>query len=88
MTSPSQKDVKVTAGAMSQDFTYDTAAQGNSLTDMKWAHETYTFTATGSSTTLTFASQTAGAFGPVVDNISIKSYSQQEVENPPTTVSQ
>lgn len=70
--SPSAKEVSVSAnGALSQSFFYDTSVQGNSLADMKWASSTYSFVATTTSTTLRFASQIAGAFGPALDNVSI-----------------
>jgi len=70
--SPSLKDVQVSAtGATPQDFTYDTSVKGNSLSNMKWEKESYSFVATGTSTTLTFASQIAGAFGPALDNVVI-----------------
>ncbi|MDE1925467.1 MAG: choice-of-anchor C family protein [Patescibacteria group bacterium] len=69
---PSLKDVLVSAtGAASQHFTYDTAAAGNTLADMKWQPETYSFTATAANTTLTFASQITGSFGPALDNVAV-----------------
>jgi choice-of-anchor C domain-containing protein len=69
---PSLKVLRVSAtGAAPQDFTYDTGAKGNDKSDMKWEGNTYSFVATGISTTLTFASQIAGAFGPVLDNVAI-----------------
>lgn len=72
LMSPSNKVVRVSAtGATSSDYSYDTVAMGNTLASMKWASSTYTFIATGSSTTLTFASQIAGAFGPAIDNVTI-----------------
>ena len=36
---------------------------------MKWQCRMYTFKATSSSTTLTFTSTTAGAFGPALDQV-------------------
>ncbi len=54
------------------DFTYDTATKANTLADMKWENKTYTFVASTASTTLTFASQTAGAYGPAIDNVKIE----------------
>ena len=38
---------------------------------MNWTPETYTFLATSASTTLSFVSTTAGAFGPAIDNVVI-----------------
>lgn len=68
--SPSLKHMMLTAsGAPFQVYSYDTSVKGNSLTDMKWEEQTYKFKATVPSTTLTFASQIVGAFGPAIDNV-------------------
>jgi len=72
---PTAKVVRVSASGgspASQDFTFDTAAKGNTKEDMKWESDTFTFTASGTSTTLTFASQVEGAFGPALDKVSIE----------------
>ncbi|MDD5415872.1 MAG: choice-of-anchor C family protein [Candidatus Daviesbacteria bacterium] len=70
--SPSNKVLRASAtGAVSQDFSYDTSSKGNSLSDMKWESQSYSFVATGISTVLTFASQIPGAFGPALDNVAI-----------------
>jgi choice-of-anchor C domain-containing protein len=61
-------DVSATGGATAS-YTYDVT--GNDLTNMNWTPETYTFLATSASTTLSFVSTTAGAFGPAIDNIVI-----------------
>ena len=67
---PSLKDVQVSAtGGSPQDFTYDTSAKDNTDANMMWQPETYTFTATAASTVLSFASQTAGSYGPALDNV-------------------
>ncbi len=69
---PPAKEVTVSAGGTSSVFTYDTAAAGNSLTDMKWEEMVFSFTAAATSTTLSFAStQSATSFGPALDNIRI-----------------
>lgn len=69
-TSPNPKAVRISAtGAVSKDFIFDTSIEGNTKTDMMWESQTYSFTATAISTTLTFASQIAGAFGPAIDNV-------------------
>ena len=57
-------------GAAPQGYTFDTSV-GNTHTDMMWTPETYTFVATSASTVLSFASQTPGAYGPVLDNVQI-----------------
>ena len=51
----------------------DILANGTTLTDMHWVDMGYTFTASGSSTTLTFASTTAGTSyaGPALDNVTV-----------------
>ena len=71
--SPTNKVLRVSDGVNNQDYSYDTATEGNSYpTPMKWMTGlTYSFVATGPSTTLTFASQIIGAFGPVLDNVAI-----------------
>ncbi|MGH7175386.1 MAG: choice-of-anchor C family protein [Minisyncoccia bacterium] len=70
--SPTTKVVTADAtGASPQSYSYDTVAQGNSTSDMKWQTESYTFVATGTSTTLSFASQIPGASGPALDNVAI-----------------
>ena len=70
--SPPLKDMSVSAtGASSQDFTFDTSVMGNSLSNMLWENHKYSFVATATSTTLTFASTIPGAFGPALDNVLI-----------------
>lgn len=71
--SPTNKIVRVGAsGTTTQDYPFDTSVKGNSLTDMKWEHHTYVFVATAATTTLSFASQIEGAFGPALDNVTIE----------------
>ncbi len=70
--SPSLKTVAVGAtGTSSQSFSFDTAVEGNTLANMMWKPKAYSFVATATTTTLSFASQISGAFGPAVDNIVI-----------------
>ena len=67
---PSLKTLDVSAtGAAAASYTYDVS--GNDRANMNWTQETYTFLATSASTTLTFVSTTAGAFGPAIDNVAI-----------------
>ncbi len=66
------KTVQVGAtGTSTAPATYDfnTQVMGNTRTDMKYQTLGYTFVATGTTSTLTFASLTAGAWGPVIDNV-------------------
>jgi choice-of-anchor C domain-containing protein len=65
---PAVKTLDVSAtGGTTDSYTYDTT--GNDLTNMNWAAESYSFLATSASTTLSFVSTTAGAFGPALDNV-------------------
>ena len=41
----------------------------HAVTSMNWTQETYSFLATGTSTTLSFVSTTPGAYGPALDNV-------------------
>ena len=61
-------DVNATGGTLAT-YSYDTT--GNDVANMNWTQEEYTFLATGTSTTLSFASTTLGAFGPAIDNVVI-----------------
>lgn len=58
-------------GAAAADYTFNTATEGNSTGDMKWRSESYSFVATGTSATLSFASQTDGNCGPALDDVSV-----------------
>ena len=65
---PSVKTLEVSAtGGTVGLYTHDTT--GSDLTSMVWAPQTYTFLATSATTTLSFVSTTAGAFGPAIDNV-------------------
>jgi choice-of-anchor C domain-containing protein len=59
-------DVSATGGTLAS-YTYDVT--GNDLANMNWTTEEYSFLATSASTTLSFISTTAGAFGPALDNV-------------------
>jgi choice-of-anchor C domain-containing protein len=61
-------DVSATGGTVGT-YTHDTT--GTDLTTMVWTPETYTFLATSASTTLSFISTTATAWGPAIDNVSV-----------------
>lgn len=65
---PAVKTMTVNAtGGPTTAYSFDST--GNTLASMDWGKRVYTFTATGPSTTLTFASTTATAFGPALDNV-------------------
>ena len=69
---PADKALSVNAtGGTSTAYHYDTSVEGNTLSDMKWQPQSYTFTAPSATTTLSFASQTTGAYGPALDNVAI-----------------
>jgi len=53
-----------------QDFSFDTT--GRTYLDMGYETDQVTFLATSPSTTLAFESTTPGAYGPVLDNVSVK----------------
>lgn len=61
------KNLRVDAGGEPVNYTFDTT--GKTLANMGWITETFEFTATGSSTTLTFASLDSGFCGPALDNV-------------------
>ncbi len=63
-------------GVVTGSFSYDTSVQLNTAANMKYVTESFTFTPTATSTTLTFQSTTnagasfpAAAQGPVLDNV-------------------
>jgi choice-of-anchor C domain-containing protein len=65
---PNVKTLDVTAtGGTAGSYTFD--ATGSTLATMTWTEEVYTFVATSTSSTLTFTSTTASAFGPALDNV-------------------
>jgi choice-of-anchor C domain-containing protein len=68
-TTDKTRQVQVTAAGASQNFTFDTT--GKSFTNMGWLPETFLFTATGTSSTLTFTSLTPAQYGPALDDISV-----------------
>ena len=69
---PTIKTLTVGAtGAPTTGYTFDTAAAGNTLDDMKWVSQTYTFLETSASSVLTFTSTTDGFWGPALDNVTV-----------------
>jgi choice-of-anchor C domain-containing protein len=68
---PLTKNVQVTSGGVSQLFTF-TVPPGTSHANMGWVYHSLVFTAVTGSTTLSFLSDTAGAYyGPAIDNVSV-----------------
>jgi choice-of-anchor C domain-containing protein len=58
-------------GKAVKNFSFDTT--GKTRANMGYVTETLSFLATGTSTTLEFASTTPGAYGPVIDNVRVES---------------
>jgi choice-of-anchor C domain-containing protein len=57
-------------GSASQSFTFDRAAHANTVSNMMWQSQQYSFVATVTSTTLTFTSgEATGPFGPALDKV-------------------
>ncbi|MES9969034.1 MAG: choice-of-anchor C family protein [Candidatus Thiodiazotropha sp.] len=64
------KNMRVQAAGQFADFSFDTA--GHTLSDIGWETQTWTFLATGSTTTLEFLSlDSPEFFGPALDNVSV-----------------
>ena len=57
-------------GGTTDPYSFDTGV-GNTRSDMMWAPQTYSFVATGPSSTLTFTSTTTGVCGPALDNVAV-----------------
>lgn len=66
---PVIKTLLVDVGGDATSFSFDKT--GQSLSNMGWQEQHYTFTATDAQTTLRFLSGDATAFGPALDNVSI-----------------
>ena len=63
-------DLLVEAAGESAEYSFNEA---NSLVAMGWRPETFTFTATGTSTTLKFTSLEGNSAGPALDNVRVSS---------------
>ena len=69
-TTPTIKNLRVTAGGTVQDFTFDNTAAWH--WDMQWTQHTMDFTAGGPSTTLRFSSMDASQYGPAIDSTKVE----------------
>ena len=68
--SPRIKNVDVSAtGGVTTNYTFDTS--GKSFSNMGWVTHNYSFTATSTSTTLSFTSLDGTPFGPALDNVRV-----------------
>ena len=66
---PAVKSTIVSAGGPGTTYTFDTT--GDSIPGLDWKQYSYSFTATGSSSTLSFAAGDSGPFGAALDNVSV-----------------
>jgi choice-of-anchor C domain-containing protein len=57
-------------GLQIETFSFDVT--GKTATDMGWSPRSFTFQATGATTTLTFASTSASTAGPALDNVRVQ----------------
>jgi choice-of-anchor C domain-containing protein len=64
---PTVKTLEVSAAGSVQDYTFDTT--GHTRSSMGWVTDSFLFTATGATTTLTFTSLDATPYGPALDNV-------------------
>jgi choice-of-anchor C domain-containing protein len=64
---PMVKTLRLSAGGSSQDFTFDIT--GKTRENLGWSPQTFSFVASGDSTTLSFASLDNTAYGPALDNV-------------------
>ena len=78
--SPTIKEMRVSAGGNSADFSFDIT--GKSRSNMGWVSKSWGFTATGTTTTLSFLNLADTAYGPALDNVSVIALSP-----PPTPTS-
>jgi choice-of-anchor C domain-containing protein len=70
---PTIKNINVSAGSGSQNFTFDTTGHSRPL--MGWETNTFYFTATSGTTTINFTSLDSGApavFGAALDNVRLE----------------
>ncbi len=67
--SPTIKEMRVSAGGNSADFSFDIT--GKSRSNMGWVSRSWGFTATGTTTTLSFLNLVDTPYGPALDNVSV-----------------
>lgn len=68
------KSLKVNFGGASQAYNFDVS--NTTAQNMQWVTKTQQFTATGTTATLEFQSQTTGAHGPAIDNVLVEEAGQ------------
>ena len=67
--SPIIKDMRVSAGGSSADFSFDIT--GKSPSNVGWVSKSWDFTANSTTTTLEFIGLGSGTNGPALDNVSV-----------------
>ena len=72
---PDEKKLQVNVGGIPV-MVFNTF--GKSITNMGWGARSFEFTASASSTTLSFASMTSGAYGVALDNIYVTAVPEPE----------
>ena len=76
---PFMKELRVRAtGNPAEDYSYDVT--GNTLLNMNWEKEHYTFVAPDVTTSLLFTSLITGFYGPALDNVMIESVSPTHMD--------
>jgi choice-of-anchor C domain-containing protein len=78
--SPIIKDMRVSAGGSSADFSFDTT--GKSSSNMGWVSKSWDFTANSTTTTLEFITLTNSVAGPALDNVSVIALSPPPTPTP------
>ena len=68
---PPTASLTVSAANDSKPYTFSTQTVAGINGNMHWTEESFSFTATDSTTTLTFKSNTTGASGPALDNVRV-----------------
>lgn len=66
---PTPKIMEVAAAGTSEQFEFDYVAAGATAQDPMWERMTFTFVASGSSSTLEFRGISTGVFGAALDNV-------------------
>ena len=79
------KDVTVSAGGSSQNFTFDSTGHG--FTSMGWEENSFSFTATDTTSTLVITSLDSNATGPALDDVRVTADGLTVNEDTPLTIS-
>jgi hypothetical protein len=77
------KSLTVSAGSTSHDYTFNPDPNAVPLTNQAYVTKEFDFVATGTTTTLQFASTTQGCAGPIIDAVSVTLVPPVTPETPP-----